>query len=142
MGKVAPPPVHVGDTRGKINNLNEGRNQNTGAAAKALSDDPKGFAYLKRDLVRLLGILVYRSRAVQDRVRLCGGIPVVLNLCVIDERNPCTCFRIFLRRPMWRVIAVRILIIISGVLFGHFLSLLTSVHTHLLRVASLPRLLH
>ncbi|KAF8269834.1 spinocerebellar ataxia type 10 protein domain-containing protein [Lactarius quietus] len=47
-----------------------------------------GFSYLKRDLVRLLGILCYNNKAVQDRVRVCGGIPVVLNLCVIDDRNP------------------------------------------------------
>ncbi|KAI3600513.1 ataxin-10-like protein [Moniliophthora roreri] len=32
-----------------------------------------GFSYLKRDL---------------DRVRICGGIEVVMNLCVVDERNP------------------------------------------------------
>ncbi|THH13448.1 hypothetical protein EW146_g6774 [Bondarzewia mesenterica] len=48
----------------------------------------KGFAYLKRDLVRLLGILCHDDRAAQDRVRLCEGITVVMNLCVIDERNP------------------------------------------------------
>jgi ataxin-10 len=52
--------------------------------------DSTGFSYLKRDLVRLLGILCHRSKAVQDRARLCGGIEVVMNLCVIDERNPCT----------------------------------------------------
>ncbi|KAG6330980.1 hypothetical protein ID866_8110 [Astraeus odoratus] len=34
------------------------------------ADDPTGFLYLKRDLVRLL------------------GIPVIMNMCVIDERNP------------------------------------------------------
>lgn len=49
-----------------------------------------GFSYLKRDLVRLLGVLCHGTKAVQDRVRDCGGIVVVLNLCVIDERNPCT----------------------------------------------------
>ncbi|KAF8631860.1 hypothetical protein AX15_002130 [Amanita polypyramis BW_CC] len=47
-----------------------------------------GFSYLKRDLVRLLGILCHKERNVQDRIRNCGGIPVVMNLCVIDERNP------------------------------------------------------
>ncbi|KAK7056232.1 hypothetical protein VNI00_002784 [Paramarasmius palmivorus] len=47
-----------------------------------------GFSYLKRDLVRLLGILSHENKAVQDRVRNCGGIEVVMNLCVIDERNP------------------------------------------------------
>jgi ataxin-10 len=51
--------------------------------------DPTGFSYLKRDLVRLLGILCQRTKEVQDRVRFCGGIPVVMNLCVVDERNPC-----------------------------------------------------
>ncbi|KAJ7132123.1 spinocerebellar ataxia type 10 protein domain-containing protein [Mycena epipterygia] len=47
-----------------------------------------GFSFLKRDLVRLLGILCHGTRAVQDRARLCGGIEAVMNLCVIDERNP------------------------------------------------------
>ncbi|KAI0084463.1 spinocerebellar ataxia type 10 protein domain-containing protein [Irpex rosettiformis] len=60
LGKVAPPPAA----------------------------DPKGFSYLKRDLVRLLGILVADRPAVQDRTRNCGGIPVILNLCVMDDRNP------------------------------------------------------
>ncbi|GLB41722.1 putative spinocerebellar ataxia type 10 protein domain containing protein [Lyophyllum shimeji] len=50
--------------------------------------DPTGFQYLKRDLVRLLGILCHGVKAVQDLIRTCGGIPVVMNLCVIDERNP------------------------------------------------------
>ena len=48
-----------------------------------------GFSYVKRDLVRLLGVLCAEEKAVQDRVRACGGIPVVMNLCVVDERNPC-----------------------------------------------------
>ena len=48
-----------------------------------------GFSYVKRDLVRLLGISCAGEKAVQDRVRACGGIPVVMNLCVVDERNPC-----------------------------------------------------
>jgi len=50
--------------------------------------DPAAFSYMKRDLVRLLGILCYQQKDVQDRVRNCGGILVVLNLCVVDERNP------------------------------------------------------
>ncbi|KZT37947.1 hypothetical protein SISSUDRAFT_1062424 [Sistotremastrum suecicum HHB10207 ss-3] len=50
--------------------------------------DPSGFAYVKRDLVRLLGALVYEDKPIQDRVRECDGIPVVMNLCVTDERNP------------------------------------------------------
>ncbi|KAH9004705.1 spinocerebellar ataxia type 10 protein domain-containing protein [Lactarius hatsudake] len=59
-----------------------------GGGAPAQSGGEAGFSYLKRDLVRLLGILCYNNKAMQDRVRLCGGIPVVLNLCVIDDRNP------------------------------------------------------
>jgi len=50
--------------------------------------DPTGFVNLKRDLVRLLGILVYEDKTIQDRIRLCDGIPVIMNLCVLDERNP------------------------------------------------------
>ncbi|KAJ7281931.1 spinocerebellar ataxia type 10 protein domain-containing protein [Mycena rebaudengoi] len=50
--------------------------------------DSTGFAYLKRDLVRLLGILCHGCKAVQDRARHCGSIEMVMNLCVVDERNP------------------------------------------------------
>jgi hypothetical protein len=57
--------------------------------AEATPVQEDGFSYLKRDLVRLLGILGSRVQAVQDRVRECGGIPIIMNLCVIDERNPC-----------------------------------------------------
>ncbi|KIJ55410.1 hypothetical protein M422DRAFT_41386 [Sphaerobolus stellatus SS14] len=52
------------------------------------SKDTKGFSYLKRDLVRLLGTISHERKEIQDRVRICGGIEVVMNLCVIDERNP------------------------------------------------------
>jgi len=52
------------------------------------SENTDGFFYLKRDLVRLLGVLCHGVRAVQDRTRVAGGLPVVMNLCVIDERNP------------------------------------------------------
>ena len=55
----------------------------------SLSQNTDGFFYLKRDLVRLLGVLCHGVRAVQDRTRVAGGLPVVMNLCVIDERNPC-----------------------------------------------------
>ena len=48
-----------------------------------------GFSYLKRDLVRLLGVLCHGVKSVQDRAREAGGLPVVMNMCVIDERNPC-----------------------------------------------------
>lgn len=51
--------------------------------------DPMGFSYVKRDLVRLLGVLCYKDRKTQDSIRNCGGITVILNMCVVDERNPC-----------------------------------------------------
>ncbi|KAI0708877.1 spinocerebellar ataxia type 10 protein domain-containing protein [Cerioporus squamosus] len=59
----------------------ESQTQKAKAAAEA-------FAHVKRDLVRLLGILASHDRAVQDRVRECSGIPVVMNLCVVDDYNP------------------------------------------------------
>jgi ataxin-10 len=51
--------------------------------------DITGFSYLKRDLVRLLGILCHTNRVVQDKVRDCGGIEIVMGLCIVDDRNPC-----------------------------------------------------
>ncbi|TFK74928.1 hypothetical protein BDN72DRAFT_832639 [Pluteus cervinus] len=56
--------------------------------SKTTSADGAGFSYLKRDLVRLLGVLCHKDRTVQDRVRNKNGLTVVMNLCVIDERNP------------------------------------------------------
>ncbi|KAG2122107.1 spinocerebellar ataxia type 10 protein domain-containing protein [Suillus clintonianus] len=47
-----------------------------------------GFSYLKRDLVRLVGVLCHRDKTFQDRIRVCRGIPVIMNMCVVDERNP------------------------------------------------------
>ncbi|KAH9975922.1 hypothetical protein BGW80DRAFT_1295329 [Lactifluus volemus] len=58
----------------------------------AVPDRPMmtGFPYLKQT-----------SKPIQDRVRCCGGIPIVLNLCVIDERNPCkSSFFLFLVREL------------------------------------------
>jgi hypothetical protein len=60
--------------------------------------DASDFPYLKRDLVRLLGILCHNRKAIQDRIRVCGGISVVLNLCTIDDRNPC-------KFPFWAALA-------------------------------------
>jgi len=59
-----------------------------GSPSLQRSQSADGFSYLKRDLVRLLGVLCHGVRAVQDRTRAAGGLPVVMNLCVIDERNP------------------------------------------------------
>lgn len=75
-------------------------NPNGGAEVPAQSAGEAGFSYLKRDLVKLLGVLCYSNKAMQDRVRLCGGIPVVLNLCVIDDRNPCKSYFLFLMHQL------------------------------------------
>ncbi|TCD71867.1 hypothetical protein EIP91_003210 [Steccherinum ochraceum] len=102
FGKPAPPPVYAvggGGDPGQtaqgssapppsVNDERADGHVAGSSATKMLSADPKGFSYLKRDLVRLLGVLTYQSRQVQDRIRGCGGIPVVLNLCVVDDRNP------------------------------------------------------
>lgn len=53
------------------------------------ASDPAGFTHVKRDLIKLVGALGHKDRDIQDRVRKCGGIEVVLNHCVVDERNPC-----------------------------------------------------
>jgi len=54
------------------------------------SADVSGFSYVKRDLIRLLGVLSHGMQSVQDRTREAGGLPIVMNMCVIDERNPCS----------------------------------------------------
>ncbi|KAF9563164.1 hypothetical protein EC968_004972 [Mortierella alpina] len=46
------------------------------------------FVGLKRDIVRLVGNLAYRSRHVQDRIRKCNGLIVMLSQCNIDDANP------------------------------------------------------
>ncbi|CAE6516081.1 unnamed protein product [Rhizoctonia solani] len=46
------------------------------------------FQSQKRDLVRLLGILVHDDPSVQTRVREAGGVQLILGLCAIDENNP------------------------------------------------------
>jgi ataxin-10 len=83
---ISLPPINHGQARSSF----------PGDRA-AVPDRPMmtGFPYLKRDLVRLLGILCHDSKPIQDRVRCCGGIPIVLNLCVIDERNPCKSYFFF-----------------------------------------------
>lgn len=87
----------------------------TGKAGKEIQPT-YGFDHLKRDIVRVLGSLVYaptgnygpesgakassssdstltktQIREVQDLVREKGGLFHVLNMTVLDERNPCKC---------------------------------------------------
>lgn len=42
----------------------------------------------KKDLIRLLGNMVYKNRQNQDRLRELGGIPLILDHTTIDSRNP------------------------------------------------------
>ncbi|KIJ20811.1 hypothetical protein PAXINDRAFT_160284 [Paxillus involutus ATCC 200175] len=65
--------------------VSPGTNQGIVSPAAA---DPTGFSYLKRDLVRLLGILCHKDSNTQDSIRNCDGITVIMNMCVVDERNP------------------------------------------------------
>jgi len=80
------PRINVGKIKPSSPN---GKDGVPGGGGRSPSADAAGFPYLKRDLVRLLGILCHNCKAMQDRIRSCGGIPVVLNLCHIDDRNPC-----------------------------------------------------
>lgn len=51
--------------------------------------DPQHPAHgIKRDLIRLIGNMVYRNKANQDKVRELNGIPLILNQTKIDGRNP------------------------------------------------------
>lgn len=75
FGKAVPSPL---------------ANAGPSVPATQRAEDPTGFAYVKRDIVRVLGTLCHGDRIVQDRIRMCGGVEVILNHCVVDERNPCT----------------------------------------------------
>ncbi|KAF9432464.1 hypothetical protein BGZ76_010783 [Entomortierella beljakovae] len=46
------------------------------------------FTGLKRDIVKLVGNLAYHSRHVQDLIRQCNGLIVMLSQCNIDDANP------------------------------------------------------
>ncbi|CAG8458121.1 1396_t:CDS:2 [Funneliformis mosseae] len=47
-----------------------------------------GFAFIKRDIVKIIGNMAYENKIVQDEVRELGGIPLILNQCNIDDNNP------------------------------------------------------
>ncbi|KAK9324333.1 spinocerebellar ataxia type 10 protein domain-containing protein [Lipomyces orientalis] len=46
------------------------------------------FPSLKQKLVGILGIIVQDNKKVQDQIRDCGGLPVILSQCNIDDCNP------------------------------------------------------
>lgn len=44
---------------------------------------------LKRNLVRLLGILTFNDKSTSDLVRHYGGVEMILGMTEVDELNPC-----------------------------------------------------
>jgi len=54
---------------------------------------------VKRNLVKMVGNMCYENKRIQDATRELGGIPSLLNCCVIDDRNP------YLMQ--WAIFAVR-----------------------------------
>ncbi|KAI0731287.1 spinocerebellar ataxia type 10 protein domain-containing protein [Earliella scabrosa] len=81
-------PSEAQNDRGQTTPPARERDQEEGPQNGQVRAAAQAFAHVKRDLVRLLGILASHDRGVQDRVRECGGIPVVMNLCVVDDYNP------------------------------------------------------
>lgn len=96
-----------------------GSTAGAGAGASASVGGVGGLQNLKRDLVRLIGVMSFfdpasgggsahtqsqvqaqtdrnhrsaRVRAVQDVVRESGGLLEVLNMTQLDENNPCKCY--------------------------------------------------
>ena len=57
----------------------------------------EGIALLKRSCVRLLGIITFEQKEGQDRLREAGGLTLLLGLCQINDSNPSTFSRPFLR---------------------------------------------
>ncbi|ODQ53900.1 hypothetical protein SAICODRAFT_34512 [Saitoella complicata NRRL Y-17804] len=58
------------------------------AESTSSPESMKAFAFVKRDTVRLLSTLCYKSRFVQDEVRRLHGIELVLSQCNVDDDNP------------------------------------------------------
>ena len=58
--------------------------------------EPSGY---RSRMIAVIGNLCYRARVHQDQLRRLGGIPLVLNHCIIDERNP------LIRE--WSLVAIR-----------------------------------
>ncbi|ODQ49922.1 hypothetical protein SAICODRAFT_28070 [Saitoella complicata NRRL Y-17804] len=54
----------------------------------AEADSMKAFAFVKRDAVKLLGTLCYRSQSVQDEIRRLHGVELILSQCNVDDDNP------------------------------------------------------
>ncbi|PWZ03744.1 hypothetical protein BCV70DRAFT_184960 [Testicularia cyperi] len=112
-----PPPLPAGHT---LSSTGKSNLPSQSGKPTPTSSCGYGFDHLKRDLVRMLGSLVFaptdlpdtdtdtdtdakasvgsvasvavtrsQIRSVQDKVRTAGGLFNVLNMTVLDERNPC-----------------------------------------------------
>lgn len=72
------------------------RNPSPATATMTIQPELKPFSNLKRDLVRLLGVLTFNDTRVGDEVREYEGVQLVLSLTEIDEANPCECERMII----------------------------------------------
>ncbi|XP_041348364.1 ataxin-10-like [Gigantopelta aegis] len=83
-----------------IHDINKGGENHFVGAEKPKEIDPSHPSFcLKRDLVRLIANMVYHHPVNQDRVREMDGIPLLLDLSGVDDRNP------FITQ--WVVLAIR-----------------------------------
>ncbi|KAF9210952.1 hypothetical protein BGZ59_008724 [Podila verticillata] len=89
---VAAMPNGTASTQAPSNTSNPSMTANTESSYLSNTSTTQGqqsfFVGLKRDIVRLVGNLAYRSRHVQDRIRNCNGLIVMLSQCNIDDANP------------------------------------------------------
>ncbi|KAF9362000.1 hypothetical protein BGX34_006780 [Mortierella sp. NVP85] len=83
-GQTGSPAAPSTATRSMSANMESTLLSNTSTAQGQQSF----FVGLKRDIVRLVGNLAYHSRDVQDRIRSCNGLVVMLSQCNIDDANP------------------------------------------------------
>jgi ataxin-10 len=76
------PRIQFGKTKPVVTEVNT-------PSADKISLPASRFQFQKRDLVRLLGILIHEDPTIQSCVREAGGVQLILGLCAIDETNPC-----------------------------------------------------
>ena len=58
--------------------------------------EPLAIGHLKRNCVRILGILAFDSEVAQDRMREAGGLGLLLGMCQISDSNPSKFLSFFL----------------------------------------------
>jgi len=62
----------------------------TASSTSNSTGDPSVAYGFQRDLVRLVANLVNRNSALQAQAVALDAVPILLDHCNIDERNPCT----------------------------------------------------